>query len=44
MLTALRVPGREKVLARDSAKRDAPFVCPSCGRELVLHQGAIRIH
>jgi competence protein CoiA len=44
MLTALRTSDNEKVLARSSAKPDAPFMCPACHREVVLHQGLIRIH
>lgn len=44
MLTALRTLNHEKVLARSSAKADAPFMCPACHREVVLHQGLIRIH
>lgn len=44
MLTALRTSDHEKVLARESAKADAPFACPACRREVVLHKGVIRIH
>lgn len=44
MLTALRASDSEKVLARSSARADAPFCCPACRREVVLHQGLIRIH
>ena len=43
MLTALRTSDNEKVLARSSAKPDAPFMCPACRREVVLHKGLIRI-
>lgn len=44
MLTALRLADNEKVLARSSEKADAPFACPACQREVVLHKGLIRIH
>ena len=44
MLTALRTSDSVKVLARSSAKADAPFMCPACNREVVLHKGLIRIH
>ena len=43
MLTALRTSDNEKVLARSSAKPDAPFMCPACRCEVVLHKGLIRI-
>lgn len=44
MLTARRNPFEPPVLARDAQKDEAPFVCPSCGTEVVLHKGNIKIH
>ena len=44
MLTALRHSDQVKVLARQSEKTDAPFACPTCTREVVLHKGNIRAH
>lgn len=44
MLTALRHPDQVKVLARQSEKTEAPFVCPTCERDVVLHKGGIRAH
>lgn len=44
MLTALRNRDRKKVVARSSVKGEAPFSCPECMREVVLHKGNIRVH
>lgn len=44
MLTALRSANGEKVLARASAKGEAPFMCPACRCEVVLHKGLMRVH
>lgn len=44
MLTALRQHDQVKVLARQSEKMHAPFACPTCKREVVLHKGNIRAH
>lgn len=44
MLTALRHSDQVKVLARNSEKLHAPFTCPTCTREVVLHKGNIRAH
>lgn len=44
MLTALIKVDGVKVLARDSEKILAPFICPQCKSEVVLHKGLIRIH
>lgn len=44
MLTAERVSDLERVLGRDSTKVEAPFQCPKCKREVVLHKGNRRIH
>jgi competence protein CoiA len=44
MLTALRKSTNSKVLARSVERAEAPFTCPSCLREVVLHKGNIRIH
>jgi competence protein CoiA len=44
MLTAKRHPASNPVLARDVQKSDAPFSCPSCGEEVILHKGNIKIH
>lgn len=44
MLTALRQSDSASVLARDSEKTDAPFVCPRCHKELVLRKGRIKVH
>jgi competence protein CoiA len=44
MLTAKRHPALPPVLARDAQKTEAPFSCPSCGEEVVLHKGNIKIH
>ena len=44
MLTALRHCDQAKVLARQSEKIHAPFTCPTCKREVVLHKGNIRAH
>ena len=43
MLTALRISDNDKVITRSSAKADAPFMCPACHREVVLHKGLIRV-
>ncbi len=44
MLTATRENDKQKVLARDAQKAEAPFHCPKCQREVVLHKGNIRVH
>lgn len=44
MLTALRNLDSLKVIARDSEKPEAPFSCPKCRREVVLHKGRIKVH
>lgn len=44
MLTAKRHPGLPPVLARDAQKDEAPFSCPSCNQEVVLHKGNVKIH
>jgi competence protein CoiA len=44
MLTAKRHSLEPPVLARDAHKDNAPFTCPSCGKEVVLHKGNIKIH
>ena len=44
MLTALRSADNAKLLARAASKAEAPFVCPACHREVVLHKGLIRVH
>lgn len=44
MLTALRQSDSAKVLARNSEKPEAPFLCPRCRRELVLRKGRIKVH
>jgi competence protein CoiA len=44
MLTALRHSDQLKVLARHSEKTDAPYICPACKREVVLHKGNFRTH
>ena len=44
MLTALRQSDFIKVLARDSERTHAPFLCPSCRREVILRKGQIKVH
>ena len=44
MLTALRKSDRAKVNALLSERTEAPFVCPKCQCELILHKGRIKIH
>lgn len=44
MLTALRQSDQLKVLACNSEKLHAPFACPTCKKEVVLHKGNIRVH
>lgn len=44
MLTALRQSDTAKVIARDSERIDAPFLCPSCRKEVTLRKGQIKIH
>lgn len=44
MLTAIRRADHEKVLARDSEKDEAPFVCPRCLGDLILRKGRIKVH
>lgn len=44
MLTAIRDGDQHKVIARCSEKHEAPFSCPECKREVILHKGNIRVH
>jgi len=44
MPTAKRHPNLSVVLARDSQKSEAPFMCPKCCAEVVLHKGSIKVH
>lgn len=44
MLTAKRHPALPPILARNAQKSEGPFSCPSCGEEVVLHKGNIKIH
>ncbi len=44
MLTALRKSTNSKVLALAVEKTEAPFTCPTCIQEVVLHKGNIRVH
>jgi len=44
VLTAVRQSDSIKVLARVSEKTEAPFACPQCRREVVLHKAQIKIH
>jgi competence protein CoiA len=44
MLTAKRHPNLPEVLARDAQKSEAPFTCPKCLTEVVLHKGNIKVH
>lgn len=44
MLTSIRQSDDHKVYARDVEKTDAPFKCPVCGGETVLHKGAVKVH
>ena len=44
MLTAKRNLSLRVVLARDSERVEAPFTCPGCEKEVVLHKGQIVVH
>jgi competence protein CoiA len=44
MLTATRQDDGQKVSARDAQKSQAPFHCPKCRSEVVLHKGNIKTH
>jgi competence protein CoiA len=44
MLTAIRQSDSTKVLARQSERAQAPFVCPACQREMILRKGPIKVH
>lgn len=44
MLCGIRTQDNQKVLARDSAKSEGPFVCPKCRHELILKKGKIKVH
>jgi competence protein CoiA len=44
MLTAIRTIDRQKRLARDAEKSEAPFFCPQCEQETILHKGKIKVH
>lgn len=44
MLTAKHNLASTHVFARDVQKSDVPFICPSCGKEVILHKGNIKIH
>lgn len=43
MLTSLTVD-RKKLWAALAEKSNAPFYCPECGGETVLHKGRVKIH
>jgi competence protein CoiA len=34
----------DRILARDAEKNMAPFTCPDCSKEVILHKGLIRVH
>lgn len=44
MLTAIRQSDQQKVEARGTSKGEAPFHCPTCSKEVVIHKGLIRTH
>jgi len=44
MLTAKTHSDLPDVLARDAHKANAPFICPKCLTEVVLHKGNIKVH
>jgi competence protein CoiA len=44
LITSIRESDGQKVLARDSEKRDGPFYCPKCQHEAILRKGKVRIH
>lgn len=44
MLKAIRSKDRAKVYAFRVEKIEAPFLCPECGENLVVHKGQIKIH
>lgn len=44
MLCGIRKSDSIKVIARNSEKTEAPFVCPKCGGELILKKGKIKVH
>lgn len=43
MLTALNSLG-EKIIARDAKRGNGQYTCPSCGDQVILHKGMVRIH
>lgn len=44
MLTALEISSGSKLFARDASNSKSQFMCPSCRKNVILHQGTKRIH
>lgn len=44
MITAIRAFDLNRAFARDCTKDHGPFICPTCGNEVILHKGNIREH
>lgn len=44
MLTAVQNGSATVIIARDAQKCDGPFLCRSCGRDVILKKGNIYVH
>jgi competence protein CoiA len=44
MLTAIRQLDGTKVLARQTERSQAPFLCPLCQRAMILRKGPVKVH